>query len=155
GHAHAAGFSIDPIHLSAFESSFRRALSAHPHRSWLDVDAVVAWRDLDLSGEPTAGMLALLRRLAPFCEGNPPPVFASYGLRVHGQRRFGAQGRHLLITLADAAGYRRDLKWWRHDPEWHHAGLIDVAYTITRDDWQGSTALQLTVRGIRPHQGRL
>lgn len=150
GHAHAAGFSLQPDMVPALCDDLRAALSSAPRQPSLCVDAPLDWAAIARPGG-ALDLLRLVQRLAPYCNGNPEPLFASYGLRVCAQRRFGADNQHLLLALTDASGHRHDVKWWRAGDGWQHEGPVDVAYAVAPDGWRPH-ALQVTLRGIRPHR---
>jgi hypothetical protein len=105
----------------------------------------------DCLGE--GSLYAGLMRLAPFSQGNRPPVLAATGLRVVARRPMGAGDRHAKLVLADQGQSCQEVLWWNSDPTWQPEGLIDVAFTLSSNEWQGNARLRLTLEGIRPHAG--
>ena len=87
-----------------------------------------------------------LRRLEPFGIGHEAPLFWSSGCRVVQQRRL--RGGHLQLELEQQGERRRAIGWrWSDDealPE-----LVDVAYRLRRDRWQGEERIQLELVAVR------
>jgi single-stranded-DNA-specific exonuclease len=97
GHAHAAGFSIRAADVPRLREELNRdddgAVRAAPAAGRIDIDALLSFRDVvpGLSGE--------LRRLAPFGQRNPEPVFATRNVCLtQPPRTVGSN--HLQLTLA-------------------------------------------------------
>jgi single-stranded-DNA-specific exonuclease len=156
GHSHAAGFNLPDQGIDYFRERFveavgRRGLVLGPS---LNVDAVVPWRDVVTRGVGEGSLYQILTRLAPYSEGNRPPILASLGLRVVGRRSVGAGDRHTKLVLADDRQVCQEVLWWNSDPTWQPEGLVDAAFTLSSNEWQGSARLRLTLEGIRPHAGR-
>lgn len=170
GHSAAAGFTVSNENLSALEAR----LLAIAERELADVELVPELQvdaELNLRGinrrrvedllsaravgravkETGAGIQIMLglERLRPFGEGNPTPVFVSYGLEVKAKRLVGSDGNHLKLVLHDgkqtwdAIAFRMG-NWHDHLP-----GSVDVAYTLEVNEWGGRHRLQLNVKDIK------
>jgi len=113
GHAAAAGFSVKSGMLEEFRKLIaaacaRQAVSAPACETIEErADAVVEPEDITLE------LARDVRRMEPFGEGNPEPLFAIRGVRFAdgGVRPLGPEGRHL--SLAFAGGCPRGV-WWGH-----------------------------------------
>lgn len=152
GHPGAAGFSLDPAHIDAFRLHFLEVIAARrtaQEAPAVVVDAVVSWDAVDTTDLGPSSLYGTLQRLAPFAPGNLSPVLASFGLHLAG-RRLSTNGRHLTLTLADSSGRQHEVVWWRYDPTWQPQGRIDVAYTLSKDEWRGHTCVRLTLEAVRP-----
>ena len=87
-----------------------------------------------------------LRRLEPFGIGHPAPLFWSSGCQVVEQRLL--RGGHLQLLLEQNGERRRAIGWRWHGDEVLPA-LVDVAYRLRLDHWQGEERLQLELVAVR------
>lgn len=170
GHAAAAGFTLKNENVPAFEDRLlaiaERILADVELVPTLEIDAKLKLpgfnrrRVDDLLSARAVGraidesdvglqIVDSLNQLRPFGEGNPAPVFVSYGLEVKGKRQVGTDGDHLKLVLYDgkqtwdAIAFR--LGSW-HDRLPPH---VDVAYTLEINEWGGRHRLQLNVQDIK------
>lgn len=153
GHAAAGGFTVKPGAFEAFRAAFTTACAKQRKEHALDADA----RDFDGWVEPgdlTPGLYADLRRLEPFGEGNPEPVFGLRGVTLREVRVMGVEGRHLSLAFVN-----RDVPraiWWGHggraeDLRKHAARPYDVFFTLTTSGFDSSLPhLELRVVDLRP-----
>jgi single-stranded-DNA-specific exonuclease len=91
-----------------------------------------------------------LQRLEPFGVGHPAPVFWSSGCRLVECRSL--RGGHRQLEL-EQDGVRRRAMAWRWSGEDPALGLVDVAWRLKLDHWQGEERLLLEVVGLRPRGG--
>ena len=153
GHAAAGGFTVKPGAFEAFRVAFTTACAKQRKEHALDADA----RDFDGWVEPgdlTPGLYADLRRLEPFGEGNPEPVFGLRGVTLREVRVMGVEGRHLSLVFVN-----RDVPraiWWGHggraeDLRKHAARPYDVFFTLTTSGFDSALPhLELRVVDLRP-----
>jgi single-stranded-DNA-specific exonuclease len=171
GHSAAAGFTLRNDNVPDFEARLlaiaERELAGIELVPELEIDAKLNLPGLkrrrmeDLLSARAVGraidetdvglqIVDALEGLRPFGEGNPAPVFVSYGLEVKGKRQVGADGDHLKLVLHDgkqtwdAIAFRMG-SW--HD---HLTPHVDVAYTLEINEWGGRHRLQLNVQDIKP-----
>jgi len=150
GHRHAAGLSIDESTLEAFIESFDQVASGLLSPEDLIPELSV---DMVLKPEEIGCELAeALETLAPFGMGNPQPVFVLEGARVADKRVL--KERHLKLRLItgkhsfDAIGF--NMVEGRNIPE-----IIDVAFSLEINEWNGRKSVQLRLRDIREASGNL
>ena len=153
GHAAAGGFTVKPGAFEAFRAAFTTACAKQRKEHALDADA----RDFDGWLEPgdlTPGLYADLRRLEPFGEGNPEPVFGLRGVTLREVRVMGVEGRHLSLAFVN-----RDVPraiWWGHgeraeELRKHAARPYDVFFTLTTSSFDSALPhLELRVVDLRP-----
>ena len=153
GHAAAGGFTVKPGAFEAFRAAFTTACAKQRKEHALDADA----RDFDGWVEPgdlTPGLYADLRRLEPFGEGNPEPVFGLRGVTLREVRVMGVEGRHLSLAFVN-----RDVPralWWGHgeraeELRKHAARPYDVFFTLTTSSFDSALPhLELRVVDLRP-----
>ena len=95
--------------------------------------------DLEISpSELNVATLIALRKLAPFGEQNPEPVFSAADMHLIRSKPIG-DGSHLELTL-ERGGTTVRMLAWRAADELHHlqAGdRLDVAFTAELDEFRG------------------
>ena len=148
GHAQAAGFtlprrSIDVLasRLDAYAAEFLESPESGPK---VEIDAVVELPEL------TPEVVGWLSDLEPYGQGNRRPMFASQGVAVRDMRYMGHLRQHLRLVVEQqgvefvALAFNQAKNW---DPE---VRRLDLAYTVTKDSWQGENAIALRVVHFRP-----
>ncbi len=91
-----------------------------------------------------------LQRLEPLGAGLPAPVFWSNACRVISQRLL--RGGHLQLELEQQGSRVRAIAW-RWQGEGTVPELVDVAFRLRSDSWQGEERLQLELVGLRGSGG--
>lgn len=149
GHAAAAGFTIENANLPVLEDRLLQLAAARLKdeqlQPTLDIHATV---ELKQVGWPLLNELA---RLEPFGQGNPQPVLMSPAVEVLDARQRGGDGQHLRLLLRkngethEAIGFRLGhlADAVRRRP------LVDLAFTLEANEWNGERRLQLNVKDFR------
>ena len=104
GHARAAGVTMEADLLPAFTEAFLDALDEY------DPDCFVPsyrYEEETVLRDLTVETVDELRRLAPFGEGNPEPVFLLKNASVRNVRAMGKDGAHLSAAVAMDGAVRR------------------------------------------------
>jgi len=148
GHPAAGGFTVRAEAVSALHEQLN--------------DLATGWLEQRGEGRPVEpeALLRLeridrdfwrqLQRLAPFGVGHPAPVFWSSRCRVAQCKLL--RGGHLQLLLEQDTARLRAMVWrWQGGADLQ--GLVDVAYRLRLDRWQGEERLQLELIGIRPSCG--
>ena len=155
GHAAAAGFTVAEGKTDEFRELLctycRKTRGTVPMRR-SPFDAVELWiepKDL------TLGLAEQLRRLEPFGEGNPQPVFGLRGVRLSDVRPLGNEGRHVQFFFRDRAIPRA--VWWNHGElietlRGKGAAPYDLAFTLEVSDYGGPHP-ELRLVGLEPVNG--
>jgi single-stranded-DNA-specific exonuclease len=151
GHAMAAGLTVLPQNLDLLQERMqekaRIALEGLELLPTINIDMEIAMRDLsmDLASELTI--------LEPTGEANRKPLFITRNLKVVDVRTVGNGDAHLKVKLVgdgeppiDGIGFRLG-DWSREMPN-----VIDVAYHLEINEWQGRRNLQMNLQDIRPSQ---
>ncbi len=155
GHAAAGGFTVKlkPEAFEAFRVAFKVACAKQREERALDADA----RDFDGWVEPgdlTLGLYDALRKLEPFGEGNPEPVFGLCGVTLREVKVMGVEGKHLSLTFVN-----RDVPraiWWGHgeraeELRKHAAKPYDILFTLTTSGFDSALPhLELRIVDLRP-----
>jgi single-stranded-DNA-specific exonuclease len=146
GHAMAAGFSLLPENIPAFQRGFYRALTAAENivpleRPPLQIDAFVPWEQISLE------LAEEIERLSPFGPGNPPLTLASHDLHLVSHAALGREQEHLMLKIEDSSGLSRRVVWWGGAEYFEAGGLpqgaFDMAYRVRSRSFRGSQDLQL------------
>jgi len=92
-----------------------------------------------------------LDRLEPFGLGNPGVMLLAPAAALHQVKRIG-EGRHLRMAV-ELGGFRCGAVWFGRGPaadELRSDGRFDVAYRLSRNEWNGSASAQMLVRAVAP-----
>jgi single-stranded-DNA-specific exonuclease len=152
GHHMAAGLTIRREQLGAFRQRFREVAADQLTPDLLGPEQRV---DLVISlEEATDELERLCRHLEPCGSGNPAPVFGVRGVRLLNPSVIG--GRHLKGVLqaggrarlpAIAFGWAERAQWLSPD-----GPLVDAAFRLETNTWNGRTSLQARVMALSPAQ---
>jgi single-stranded-DNA-specific exonuclease len=150
GHKVAAGLALDRGRIRELRARLNayadERLGPDDLRPRLNIDAPLGFREL--SGAVAAQVVGL----APFGAGNPKPVFAATSVEiVDGPRRL--KDRHYKMALRQDGRVLRAIAWRgaeRHAFLEEHRALVDVAYSLEQNEFNGETYLELTVADVRP-----
>lgn len=147
GHAQAAGLSIKAEHMDEFIHRFGELVAASDERIFLPkvkIDCVLNQSCLNYN------FYNELAKLQPFGMHNPPPIFALRSLKATDTRAVGTNCDHLKIKFAlqkgeiNAIGFK---KAYLEDTVKHD--LVDVAFSLEKNVFNGRTNLQLNVCDIK------
>ena len=154
GHAAAAGFTVENKKLAALKAALQEIaaeeLSDKDLQPSLTIDAKLNLGDADFA------TMGLLQQLEPTGYANPQPLFLSSRLQVRDARKVGADGAHLKLVVSDPeAGPRREAAWDAiafRQGHWYGKlpRVIDLAYKLEENHWNGNKRLQLVVEDLRP-----
>ncbi|TGG82449.1 MAG: single-stranded-DNA-specific exonuclease RecJ [Aphanocapsa feldmannii 288cV] len=145
GHPAAGGFTVAADRVAALQERLEGLA-----RRWLEdqasstpricPDACVRLADLDRA------FLVAQRRLGPFGTGMEAPLFWARSCRVRQRRALG--GGHLALRLEQGGTTLRAIGWnWGDQPL---PPLVDVAFHLELNSWQGEETLQLVLVSWRP-----
>ncbi len=147
GHEQAAGFTAEVDKLSAIKTQLIKLVEEQIEvtpPTQLAVESLIDFSDIDWQ------LFKAISRFEPFGMANPESVFAAKGVAVVDKRVVGQDQRHLKLKLkqkgkvfdaiAFGLGYlAKDLK---------QGSLIDVAFTIDANQFNGTKSLQLKVKDV-------
>jgi single-stranded-DNA-specific exonuclease len=147
GHAQAAGFAIAKEHIPElirrFELHARTVLTAADLEPVLRVDAAVDPADVDWP------LYEQLIQLEPFGMGNPTPVFGACGARLLTTPRI-LQEKHLKLRVEAGPRALDALAWgWAsRAPRLEPGQLVDLAFTLEKNNYLDQVNLQLIVKDL-------
>jgi single-stranded-DNA-specific exonuclease len=147
GHRVAAGLTMATGDVEAFAD----ALATHAGEALAGCDLQARQR-IDAVLAPAEASLELadeLARLEPCGLGNPGVTLLAPAAAVHGVERMG-DGRHLRMAV-ELGGFRCRAVWFGHGAsadDLRAGGRHDVAYRLSRNEWNGAASVQMLVRAV-------
>ena len=140
GHAGAAGFSLTRDKLTGFVKSMERVLN----RQLTEQGRVKEIRvDSRLSLERiNKATYRNLRKLAPFGEANPVPLFVTRDTEVV-YHRPTSNDKHLRMIVKEGEVQHPAIWWWGGQVDISHR--VDLIYSVGLNRWQGKEEIQLIV----------
>jgi single-stranded-DNA-specific exonuclease len=148
GHHMAAGLTIRRGRLDAFRERFGDVA-----RQTLGPDDLGPEQRVDLEvrlSEVTRDLERLCRHLEPCGQGNPSPVFGVRGLRFTNRSIVG--NGHLKGVLDDGTSRLPAIGFqWADRLPGLGEGLLDAAFRIECDEWNGMSSLQARLCALSPH----
>ncbi len=152
GHAVAAGFQLEKSKLPAFFERLGQVaadfpLNDHPDEAVLMIDA-----ELPVSSFNSQVLLRVLDLFEPYGEAWGPLTFVVRGARLKSLEAIGKEGRHLKLGLEIGENLWTGVSWDSADLKgkgaWVAGALVDVAFHVQRNYYQGSESLQLLIKDL-------
>ncbi len=145
GHEMAAGLTMRQENFEAFRTAFTEAagamLTAENLQRTLRLDAELRLADVNLN------LLDEHDALQPFGTGNHQPVFFTRGVTLAGEPRL-MKDKHWSFLFRHGRAQSRAV-WWNAADETLPPQPWDIAYTVSRNEWNGRVDAQLELRGVR------
>ena len=149
GHAHAAGLQLPVEAIGAFSSRFEEVVAAGIKKEYeapvLEVSATVSFHQI------TRDLLQALRVLEPFGPQNMTPVFVAEGVSDTGKSKI-LQNNHASLSLRQnengpvltgmAFGLADSFSRVKKGP-------FDIAFSLKESGKNGTSQIELVVKGIR------
>ena len=149
GHEYAGGLSIREEKLApfaeAFESVAREMLASDDLQPRIEIDAQLNFSEIGFA------MVRELEVLKPFGVGNPEPLFMTTQVEVCERKLFSAGARFRLrqgLRVISGVAFGAD----EHVPG-APGTMVDVAYRLSENEWNGSSTVELKLVDIRPAAG--
>jgi single-stranded-DNA-specific exonuclease len=152
GHYAAAGMTLSLENVESFTRKFEEvvSLTIDPRLliPELESDALVRFSELDFQ------MYRIIEQMEPFGPDNTKPVFISEGVKETGYSKL-LKEKHLRLFLQQddrifsGIAFNMADKW----PLIQTGQLLDIAYTLDLNEWNGDKSLQLKMIDIRAHTG--
>ncbi len=149
GHEMAAGLTMRQENLDAFREAFaqvaREMLTAEQLQRTLRLDAELRLTDLHLN------LLDEHDALQPFGMANHQPVFFTLGVTLGGEPRL-MKDKHWSFNFRQGRSQCRAV-WWNAAEEILPPLPWDIAYTVSRNEWNGRVDIQIELRDVRAAVG--
>ncbi len=150
GHPAAGGFTVraDQVHRlhDALNAMAQSWIQDRGEGIWVEPEALLALSGIDHE------LWSALLSLEPFGVGHPAPLFWSRGCEVASKRFL--RGGHLKLTLVQG-NFEREAIAWRWQQNTPLPQIVDVAFRININRWQGEETLQLEIQALREHHATL
>jgi single-stranded-DNA-specific exonuclease len=145
GHEMAAGLTMRQEHFEAFRAAFTEAaggmLTADQLQRTLRLDAELRLTDVNLN------LLDEHDALQPFGTANHQPIFFTRGITLTGEPRL-MKDKHWSFMFRHGRAQSRAV-WWNAADETLPPLPWDIAYTVSRNEWNGRVDAQLEIRDVR------
>jgi single-stranded-DNA-specific exonuclease len=148
GHAMAAGISIHPSNIDAFQTRLNELARKQIHPNDLQPPLEL---DCEANGtELTLNTVRELERLAPTGQSNPTVRLFIKGVSLaRAPRRIGRDGSHVKLQVTDGI-HTWDAVWWEGGDEKWPVGTFDLAFTPEINEYRNEVNVQLRVHDWRP-----
>lgn len=149
GHPGAAGFSLETSKVELFSAAMnvhaKDAINPDQLEKTLNIDCQINLSDVDWK------LYEALEPLKPFGMQNHEPVFSVSNVKVISARIVGREYTHLSLKLQDRGGKYYSaigfgLARLVEDP--NKLESADLAFVLSRNDFNGSSSLQLRLKDI-------
>lgn len=151
GHAGACGLTLKPVDIledfiKAINIIADKKLSEDDLIKALKIDAVLTLDQVNWD------LVSALENMAPFGMANPRPRFASNQVKISDIKTMGSDGQHLRLmlwqnnTTREAVSFGSGAEW---GSQLQFGDMIDAAYEIDINEWNGERRLQLKVADIK------
>jgi single-stranded-DNA-specific exonuclease len=149
GHKYAAGLTMKPENIPAFQQRFEEVVSQTIPEELL-VQEIRIDATIDLS-QINGKLFRILNQFAPFGPQNLAPVFLSTGVLLQGNASI-VGNNHLKLCIYqkgspvfECIGFNLG----EFMPEIQKGEPFDICYTIEENIWKEKRSVQLNVKGIR------
>ncbi len=146
GHKAAGGFSLPAANLEAFQESLshfaHQCLQPEHLKPLINVDAQLDFTQI------TSDLHQQIDNLHPCGIGNSEPIFWTPNVKVVDQKIVGKG--HLKLTLSqENQPIKIQAVAWRWGEYFPLPSRVDIAYKLRENTWNGNTAIELELVGIR------
>lgn len=147
GHPMAAGFSVETKDLESFKNELVKKANEV-------IDKALFKKTLKIDTELDINLIDLLlhneiQKLSPFGMGNPSPVFMTKGVTVVSMNRVGKNKEHVQVVLEKDATFFKGIIF-KNKEDLGTGKLIDVVYSIEKNEWGDKVSVELRVKDTRP-----
>lgn len=149
GHMFAAGLSLLPENLTAFQKMFDDVVRARilPEQliPEIEIDSEIRLSDISPS------FYKILKQFAPFGPDNMHPVFLTQQLKNNGRSKIVGDG-HLKLGMKDKSFFNADgiaFQKGQFYPFVEQGNLFDICYAIEENNFNGAEKLQLNIKDIK------
>lgn len=152
GHAQAAGVTIKKEKAEEFfqraEGIIEKITEGREIAQVLEIDAEITPADIDWN------FMDWLKKMEPFGEGNPEPIFFMKGIKIYELKVCGNGSKHLKLSLGaqsgspkifDSIGFGMCEKF----PDLKVNDVVDIVFNLNEDSWNGNKKIQLKLIDLK------
>ncbi len=153
GHKYAAGLSLKPENLVAFQKRFEEYVASTIQENMLtpeiEIDANICLNDINKK------FFRILKQFAPFGPGNMSPVFMTENVIDTGFSRIvGKNHLKLDVVHPHIRGYPVSAIAFQQSDAYDIVknGPFNICFHIEENEWNGTVKLQLNIKDIKPFE---
>ena len=150
GHPQACGVRLASDQFDTFKQIIldwaRQKLGTREVTQRLEVEAVIPFTEVNWT------LVDSLQKCSPFGMDNPEPIFASYAVDVISAVLVGKESKHLKLTLRQGTKTIPAIAFGQAASLPTVGSEVDVAYTISVNQWNGNREIQLQIISIKTHE---
>ena len=145
GHAAACGVKLEKERIGEFKekiNAYYRSLKLENQERFLEAKEDLALDDLD---GVDLSLVEEMRKLEPFGNGNPEPVFLLENMLVQDVRKMGDNGQHLGMLLRDEQGKTIKLVAFYARKSWLNIEMgthVNVWANLIENEWNGVRSVE-------------
>lgn len=152
GHSQAAGVTILHENIGKFYKKLseivEKKLKGKEIVSVLDIDMEISSEDIDWE------FMSELKKMEPFGQGNPEPVFLVKNMVIADLRVCGNGSKHLKLSLKGESGGPKifdsiGFGFGDRFPNIKKGDKIDIVFNLKEDSWNGSKKIQFNLIDLR------
>jgi single-stranded-DNA-specific exonuclease len=154
GHAQAAGVTISPKNIEKFYEKLAlvidKKLDGKERVSELEIDLEISPENIDWD------FINELKKMEPFGQGNPEPVFLMKSMTIMDLRVCGNGSKHQKLSLKGSDGSPKifdsiGFGFGNKFPDLKNGDKIDIVFNLKEDDWNGNKKIQLNLIDLKMH----
>ncbi len=146
GHPMAGGFSCTHAQWPGFQAKLiefaQRELEPDHIRPLVEVDVQAGLHELSLD------LFEELERFQPCGLRNPEPLFWSAQVKILEQQLMGKNNEHMRLMIAQGS-HKLKVVAWQWGDYYPLPDVLDIAYKLKDNVYQGRRTLQLDLQGVR------
>lgn len=148
GHKAAGGFSFPAAKLEIIKQKLsefaHKSLEVEHLKPLVKIDALASLNRINLE------LYQQIESLQPWGIGNPTPVFWTPKVIIKEQQTVGKNHLKLVVQEDNTSPGIKAIAWrWRE--YFPLPSLVDIAYKLRENHWQGVTNIELELVDVRPH----
>lgn len=147
GHTMAAGFSIRTEMIDEFSKKItlasQKMVTQNLLEKYINIDCLIPFKLINKE------LVEMLKKFEPNGVGNSTPVFATEKVTVLNVKKIGRDQNHLKLFLEkEGISFEAVAFGWGDKIDISPGDVIDAAYCIEENEWEGKKSLQLKIRDI-------